>query len=297
MRGVLKWLGYIAVALVVLIVVAAGAIYLVSQNKLGNGYDVTPDAVTVPTDAAAIARGEHIARYVADCVGCHTQNFGGQVFIDEPGFAVLYAPNLTSGQGGVGGNYADADWVRALRHGVAADGRALLAMPAQWYYYLTDADLGALIAYLKTLPPVDNPTPARTVAFFPTRMLVALGQFPTAVELIARNEERSAPEASIMPEYGEYISRVAACRECHGSNLAGGTNPGAPTGPNITPGGPLAAYTEENFLTLMHSGQTPGGRTVSEEMPWVQFGGMSDDELKALFAYIKSLEALPANGS
>jgi mono/diheme cytochrome c family protein len=98
-------------------------------------------------------------------------------------------------------------------------------------------------------------------------------------------------------EYGEYIAQIAACRECHGNDLAGGTNQGAPIGPNLTPGGAFAAYREEDFLTVFHTGVTPGGRTLSEEMPWMNYGKMTDDELKALFMYLQSVPPLPNAGT
>ena len=294
---VLRWIGYILGGLIVVLAFAVAVVYFVSAQKLGNGYEVTPDAIAIPTDEASIARGRHIAEAMSDCVGCHAENLGGQMFLDDPNFARLAAPNLTSGQGGIGANYSDEDWVRAIRHGVAADGRALIIMPSHWFHYLHDEDLGALIAYLKTVPPVDNQLPSRSVAFVPTRILLALGLLPTSVELIAKNGARPTPEAEISVEYGGYISLIAACRECHGIDLAGGTSEGAPKGPNLTPGGAFAAYREEDFLKLMHTGETPGGRTVSQEMPWMNYGKMTDDELKALFAYLQSIEPLPNAGS
>jgi mono/diheme cytochrome c family protein len=268
-----------------------------STQKLSNNFLLTPDAVTVPTDEASIARGQHLAESMADCVGCHTPNLGGEMFIDEPGFAQLPAPNITSGEGGIGSTYTDEDWVRALRHGVAPDGRQLLIMPSQSFNYLTDEDLGALIAYIKTAPPVDQAWPDRSVAFIPTRILLALGVIPFAPDLIAQNSPRTTPEAAVTVEYGEYIARIGSCGECHGGDLAGGTNPNAPIGPNITPGGAFAAYREEDFLNAMHTGVTPGGRTLSEEMPWINYGKMTDDELKALFMYRQSVEPKPNAGT
>jgi mono/diheme cytochrome c family protein len=290
---VLKWIGYILGGLIAIIVIALAVFYFISAQKLGNSFEVTPDAITIPTDEASIAHGKHIVETISDCIGCHTENLGGQMFLDDPSFAQIAAPNLTSGQGGIGATYTDEDWVRAIRHGVAADGRQLIIMPSHWYNYLTDADLGAVIAYLKTVPPVDQAWPARSVAFIPTRILVALGQFPFAPDLIAQNEPRTAPEPAVSVEYGKYLSLVAACRECHGNDLAGGTSPGAPMGPNLTPGGAFAAYTEEAFLNVMHTGVTPGGRTLSEEMPWINYGKMTDDELKAIFMYLQSVPPLP----
>jgi mono/diheme cytochrome c family protein len=290
---VLKWIGYILAGLVAVIVIALGVFYFMSEQKLGNGFEVTPDAVTVPTDEASIARGQHIVTAISECVGCHTENLGGQMLVDDPGFAQIAAPNLTSGQGGIGSTYTDEDWVRALRHGVAKNGRQLVIMPSHWYNFMSDEDLGATIAYLKTVPPVDQQWPARSVAMIPTRILIALGMFPFAPELIARNESRPTPEPAVSVEYGEYLARIAACRDCHGDDLAGGVAQGAPQGPNLTPGGAIAAYSEEDFLNFFHTGVAADGRTVSEEMPWQNYGQMTDDELKAIFSYLQSLEALP----
>ena len=97
-------------------------------------------------------------------------------------------------------------------------------------------------------------------------------------------------------EYGEYISFIGGCRDCHGPNLAGNV-PGsfAPYGPNLTPGGELARWQEADFVNAIRTGQTPTGRTLSDDMPWKKYGRMTDEELKALWAYISSLEALPNN--
>ena len=292
---ILKWIGYILGGLVAIILIALVIFYFMSSQKLGNSFDVTPDAITIPTDAASVAYGQHIVESMSDCIGCHTPNLAGDMFLDDPSFAQIAAPNLTSGEGGIGATYTDEDWVRAIRHGVAKDGRQLIIMPSHWYNYLTDEDLGAVIAYLKTVPPVDQSWPARKVAFIPTRILLALGAVPFAPELIANNAPRTSPAPAVSVEYGEYLSHIAACRECHGNNFAGGTSQGAPVGPNLTPGGELAAFREEDFLNMMRTGVTPGGATLSEEMPWINYGKMTDDELKALFVFLQSLAPLPNN--
>jgi mono/diheme cytochrome c family protein len=294
---ILKWIGYILGGLVAIVVIALGVFYFMSEQELGTGHTVTPDAITIPTDAASLARGQHLVEAVTDCGGCHVADYRGEMFLDDPSFAQIAAPNLTSGAGGIGESYTDEDWVRALRHGVGADGRQLIIMPSQWYAYLTDEDLGAMVAYLKTLAPVEQSWPERSVAMIPTRILLALGAFPFATDMIANNAPRTAPEIAVSTEYGEYLTNIAACRECHGMDLAGGVNPGAPLGPNLTTGGAFAAYREEDFIKVMRTGVTPGGRTLSEEMPWEGYSNMTDDEFKALFQYLQSVEPLPNAGS
>src|SRR5262249_21261715 len=137
-----------------LLLVAIGAAYLVSNARLNTTYAITPPPLAIPSDAASISRGQHLAVAVARCVDCHGDNLAGKVFLDEPPGRIV-APNLTRGAGGVAGLLSDADWVRAIRDGVGPNGKALLIMPAE-YSQLSDADLAAIISYVKSTPPVDN---------------------------------------------------------------------------------------------------------------------------------------------
>lgn len=291
---VIKWIGYILGGLIVVLAIALGVFYFMSQQKLGNNFLITPDPLVIPTNVASIERGKHLADAVSLCSDCHGPNLGGQMFINEPSFAQIAAPNLTTGQGGI--NYNQEDWVRALRYGVASDGRQLLFMPSQSYSHMNDEDMGALVAYLITVSPVDQAWPDRSFSFIPGRILIALGALPFAPELIAQNGPRTSPSPAVTAEYGEYLTNIAACRDCHGNNLAGSTAEGSPQGPNLTPGGAFAAYREEDFIKVMRTGVTPGGRTLSAEMPWAGYGQMTDEELKAIFAYLRSLEPLPNAG-
>lgn len=291
---ILRWIGYVLGGIIVVLAIALGLFYFISAQKLSNSFMMTPDPITIPTDAASLDHGRHLVEAVAECAGCHASNLAGKMFIDEPAFARVAAPNLTNGQGGI--HYTAEDWVRALRHGVASDGRQLILMPSHWYSHMSDEDLGAMTAYLMSVPPVDQAWPERSFSLVPGRILIALGVLPFAPDLIAQNGPRTSPTPSVTAEYGEYLTNIAACRECHGNDLAGNISEGAPQGPNLTPGGAFAAYREEDFIKAMRTGVTPGGRTLSEEMPWVGYGKMTDEELKAIFTYLHSLEPLPNAG-
>ncbi len=117
MRRVLKWIGIILGALLGLLVLAAILIFVLSSLRLNQTYDVEVAAVAIPDDSEALARGEYLSINVAPCTACHGANLGGDVYIDDPTFMTLHAPNLTAGQGGVGATYNDEDWVRSVRHG------------------------------------------------------------------------------------------------------------------------------------------------------------------------------------
>jgi mono/diheme cytochrome c family protein len=296
-KKVLKWIGIILGGLVGLLVLAMVLLYLAGTAKLSKKYDIEAQAISVPTDAQAIQRGKHLAT-IFICTRCHTENLSGEVYFDVPGMVSIPTPNLTSGAGGVGALYSDKDWVRAIRHGVGQDGRALFIMPAKAYHQMGDEDLGALIAYLKSLPAVDNQLPERRVEPL-GRLMMGAGMFPPfAADQIDHNDAPPpAPPLGVTVAYGEYLSHT--CTECHGANLNGA--PFGPPGqevptPNLTRGGELAAWPEEGFIKTMRTGVTPFGRNLIEEMPWKYYGQMTDDELKAVWAYLQSLPALPQGG-
>lgn len=293
MRKILKWVGIVLGGLIGLIVLAIGAVYAVTELRLGQTYNVPAETIAIPTGEDSLALGRHIAE-TRGCNDCHAENLAGAAFFEDAAMGLLYASNLTSGQGGIATSYSDADWVLAIRHGIGPDRQSLLFMPSTEYYFLNDRDLGALIAYLKTVPPVDNETPKASIG--PVgRILFLAGQLPlTPAVLIDHAGPRpSASEPGVTVAYGQYLA--AGCVGCHGSDYSGGPIPGAPpdTVPasNLTPGGSLADWSESDFIQAMRTGVTPGGQEMDPFMPWKNIGKMTDDELKALWMYLQSLPA------
>lgn len=293
-----RWTVIIFGGLVGLLAVAFVILYSIGTARVNKSYNIPVTVPPIPSDTASIQWGEHLATTFAMCKNCHADNLGGKVEFAIPGLLTIPTPNLTRGAGGVGSFYTDEDWVRAIRHGVGRDGRGLFIMTAKAFTHLSDADVGALIAYLKQAPPVDNPLPARRIDAL-GRLIMAMGMFPPlAVDQIDPTlAAPAAPAAGVTAAYGEYIAHV--CTECHGEQLNG--KPFGPPGeevpsPNLTPGGELATWSEAAFIQTLRSGVTPKGKTMSTDMPWVYFGQMSDDELKALWLYLHSLPALPQGG-
>lgn len=297
MKRALQWIGIGLGALLGVIVIAAVVLHMVGRSRLANAPDVPLQPVTVPTDASAVARGDYLVHAVSACTGCHGENLEGGVLIDEAPIGYLPAPNLTAGAGGIGASYTDADWERAIRHGVGADGRVLSAMPSQLFAHYSNEDLGALIAYLKQVPPVDNDLGPRNITFPGTILFGVLGYNTMPVTMIEHETVgQAAPPAGATAEYGEYLVNIAVCRDCHAANLAGNTDPnGPPLGPNLTPGGELSSWSEADFINTIRTGITPSGRQLSEEMPWQIYQRMGDAELQAIWAYLHSLSPLPDN--
>ena len=110
MRRFLKWFGIILGSLLGLLVLAAILIFIISSLRLNRTYDVEVAAVAIPDDSEALARGEYLSNNVAPCTVCHGENLGGMSYLDDPTFITLYAPNLTSGQGGVGVDRLNYEW-------------------------------------------------------------------------------------------------------------------------------------------------------------------------------------------
>ncbi len=176
LRKALKWAGIALGGLVGVIVVILAVLYFVGGARINKTYDIQVASVAVPNEAAAIERGRHLVESVALCQECHGENLAGDVLEDSFLFGEIMPSNLTSGKGGVGEAYTDADFARAIRHGVTREGKGIIIMPSEHYNVFGDEDLGAIIAYLRSLPPVDNELP-KTSAGPLARLIAVFGLF------------------------------------------------------------------------------------------------------------------------
>jgi cytochrome c553 len=284
MRRLLKGCGLLLGGFVGLIVLLLVASQLAAEARLRQTYDVEAATIVIPTDAASIERGRQLVT-AGRCRDCHGQSLAGKVSLDEPGIGRIYASNLTSGQGGVGQTYSDADWVRAIRHGVAPDGRSLVVTPAQFYYYLSDDDLGAIVAYLKSLPAIDREVPQPSVGLIGRLFLTLFNpqDWLPAEKIDHTGPRPPTPVPGVTAEYGKYLAQTATCLVCHGR---GGYDPDI----SAAPGGGINDWTEEAFIYAMRTGNTPSGHRWDDSyMPWRSTSEMSDDELRAMWLYLQTL--------
>jgi mono/diheme cytochrome c family protein len=293
MKRALKWVGYVAGFVVALLVVAVGVVYGVSSSKFGKSYSTAVEPITIPTDSMSLARGKHLVEAVGKCQACHGDNYAGMKMFDSPVFGRLTSANLTSGQGGIGGSFTDADYVRAIRHGVGRDGKSLLFMPAEAFYHFNDADLGAVVAYLKTLPAFALTVPAMRSMGPVGRAVMLLTPFPLiSASFVPQTTQRPADvPVGVTKEYGEYLGKVGGCTSCHGQGLSGGNKIDGVLALNLTPGGELGSWTEADFFKTIRTGVRPDGRILSAAMPWPYAKNMTDDEMNAMWMYIHSLPA------
>jgi mono/diheme cytochrome c family protein len=290
---IFKWFGIVLGSLLVLTAVVLGVLYARGNARLTKQYDVEPESVPIPTDQASLEQGKKWATVL--CADCHGQDFSGKPLVDDKTVGFVPAPNLTSGEGGAGGEFTDADWILALRHGIDPhEGRALIAMPSMNYSYLADKDLGEIIAYMKTVPSMNNELGEPELSFI-GKVLLAAGGFGKNIlpaEVIAHpGPVSSAVGPSVNVEYGgasvqhgDYLVRVIGCRDCHGQNLTGGSSPapGAPYAPDLTSSGVGGTWSTETFITAVRTMKGKG-------MPWAALKPLGDPELEAILLYLQSL--------
>jgi cytochrome c553 len=295
-NAILKWGSVVITGLVTLILTALLVLGLIGFYKLNERHDNPVANIQVAGTPAQIARGQQLAHL---CVKCHTSNgqlpLSGVNFLAKfagPPLGRLYAPNLTPG--GNIDDWTDGEVIRAIREGLHKNGRSLLIMGAK--KALSDDDVQALVAYLRSQPATGEPTPTNAFDLFGA-LFINLFDFRSAQPPVGHV---TGPQPRT-PEYGKYMVDVIGCRACHGDQLQGKVDtgaPGPPPGPNLTKIVPQ--WTEEQFMTFFNTGTLPGGGTVpiltlpsgfsEPRMPWSEVrADTTDDELKAMYAYLHSL--------
>jgi len=280
--------------LVALVLVAAATIYAISEARFRKTYAIAPESVTIATDSATLARGEHLVSVIGKCIDCHGEHFEGRAMIDEPPMGRLVALNLTPGEGGIGNALTPADIERAVRHGVGRNGRALRIMPSDDYQYLSDEDIAAVASYVKHLAPANNVLAPSHLLFLPRLLIVVAGMPALPAEAVSRSNVRPmSPTPGPTAQYGEYLALIGGCKGCHGPNLSGGKvlagNPSWPPAANLTSSGHLGQWTEQQFVQTLRAGKRPDGSSLNDAMPWRLTGRMTDDEMHAVWLYLKSV--------
>lgn len=296
MKKVFKWIGIVLGSLVGLLLIGLGVLYFIGNSRLNKTYNFPPSNIIIPTDAASIEYGKHRAEIL--CEGCHGADLSGiEQWFNAGPLGTIDSSNLTSGEGGFGlETKSDDDFVRAIRHGIDPEGKPLFMPAVVSTSLLSDEDLGAIIAYVKSVPPVDHVTNGQN--FTPVaKIMLAAGMFgKLPVESVSHEVQVPAPERGVSVAYGDYLVNTNDCRICHGPNLNGGPFPD-PTktkiSPNLTLGGEVAFWSEDEFINTIRMGVTPGGHELDNNfMAWKNYRHMTDDELKAIFMYLNSLPKL-----
>ncbi|GAB3992698.1 c-type cytochrome [Spirosoma daeguense] len=290
-RKLLKWMGIIVLTLVGIVLTGYFYIAHTISQRAEKTYSFTAQELPVSTDSSALNRGKHLVA-IKGCTECHGANMAGKIMEESPEVGLLAASNLTKGKGGLPANYSTADWVKALRHGIDRNGRPLLIMPSHETALLSGQDMAAIIAYCQQLPPVANVVP-KTKPGPILNVMTYLDKVPLLpVEMIDHNRPLIAKaDTSTGIAQGKYLA--VACSGCHRPNLKGGDAivPGQPPVPDITRRGALGKWSQEQFITTLRTGKTPGGHQLkNEDMPWKMTAEYSQKELVSLYQYLQSLQ-------
>jgi hypothetical protein len=308
MKRLRKILGYTFVVLIVLLVVTINftigwrpfigpRMRPLTDRKFG----VTPER---------LARGRYIAENVSGCMDCHSPHDWTQhdapitpgmegagehmELAGTPG--TIYAPNLTPDPETGSGNWTDDQIARAIREGIGHDGRTIFpVMPYGHFKSMSDEDLASVVVFLRSLPPVHNSLP-QTQIIFPVKYLMRSAPEPVTQPV-------PQPDVSTPVARGAYLVNMAVCTGCHtpqkqgapirGMDFAGGFILEGPWGrvasANITqdPSG-IPYYDDQLFLQVLRTGYVRA-RKLSQVMPWASFRGMTDEDLLAIFAYLKTV--------
>lgn len=294
-----KWVKRALIGLGVLVgvlLLALGALIGYGAVAYGRTHERDLYPITADTSPEGLARGEYLVENVVACSGCHSEKLGGGLIGKSEEVALgplrmtLVYPNLTPDEETGLGAWTDAEIARAIREGLDREGRELYIMPSQHLRVLSDADVSAVVGYLRSLEPVRHALPPLSANALAKPALAMHLLVPGAVgEPIT--EAQVAPEPGTVA-YGEYLVRLGLCRDCHGQTLQGGKIPApdALYAPNLTSTGNPGGWTEEQFVKTLRFGVTPEGRQLDpEQMHWPLYGQMSDDDLGMILQYLQSL--------
>ena len=297
-----RWLKRIGLGLAVLVVVVfgGGGAWAWTQTSafdesVEKVYPVAPLAgFDRSDDPAVVARGKHLAASLAGCqlADCHGPDLGGGKVIEAGPVGTMASPNITK----ILPAYSDGELARLIRHGLKKDQRTVRFMSVDEFNYLSDADVRAVISYVRTVPPVDRTQPAIRVGWL-GKVLDRRNEFPLDIaRRIDHGKIELAPPPTPTAEYGKFIARM--CAGCHGEHMSGGPIPGAPSEfavpLNLTPHETgLRGWTKRDFEKVMASGVRKDGRKLDALMPTEAINAMDDVERTAIFSYLQSLPPRP----
>ena len=317
MKTFLKVVG--GIVLVLLVLIGGGLIFLSLKKPASR----PASAEKIEATPERLARGEYLATHVSNCLVCHsdhlttygfpikpgTEGQGGFLFDEKLGFpGVVSAQNLTPDPETGLGKWTDGEIVRAFREGVDRNGDALFPMmPYQHLRHMSDEDAKSVVVYLRTLKPIHNTVPAKHIDF-PVNLFVKFAPKPVDGAV-------TSPDPHDSVAYGKYLSTIGGCYECHTPHddhnalipekaFAGGWEMKGPWGrnftANLTPAGSYLSHaTREEFIgrfkafASLNAGSAPavppGHNTI---MPWIAFAGMTDNDLGAIYDYLKTVKPI-----
>jgi mono/diheme cytochrome c family protein len=310
--------GPLALAAVTLVTVGAGCRGKYVREVTAERLEATPER---------LLRGSYIVNQLAACGACHTTRatghlatesertdafLGGGNLLAAEGLGEVWVPNITPDlETGVGG-WSDDELMRAIRDGVTKDGRFMLpVMPFNGYQVMSDEDVRATVVYLRSVPPFRQPKPRAE-----TRLSLLPRVLFTTLGVQMHEPARAVPAPAADPvRTGEYLSRIAACSECHSLTKKGPRKPTDPQylsgseGPftdaavgrvwarNLTPDQQtgLGRFRAEAIKEAIRTGVRLDKKRMAPPMSLFvpHYSGIAEEDLDAIVAFLKSVKAVP----
>lgn len=279
MRRLRRFLGLALAGLAALALVAAGLVYARAEWLMRRNYDVPLIDFEAPQDPVSVAEGERLARLRGCFGGCHGRELEGGLLFQEDWVGSVVAPDLTR----VAATHSDAELERVIRRGVRKDGTTVWVMPSSMFYHLSDADLGAIIAFIRSRPSSDGPD--TRISLGPLgRVATATGEFPLIAEEINAAVPRVPPGGGHEVAFGRYLA-LTVCTECHGDRLTGvaGDTPSLQV---------VRAYSFDEFSRLMRDGIAIGDRELGlmSRVAQGRFRYFTGAEVHALYAFLQDFD-------
>jgi cytochrome c553 len=277
MKRLFRWVWISLAALLAILLATAAWVWLASAREMNRTHVAAAEPLAPPSVVANLD-GERLAR-VLGCFSCHGDRLQGRLMFEEPGVARIWATNLSE----LAPRVSDQQLAAAIRQGIGADGRGLLAMPSAQYSSLSDIEVTALIRTIRAQPQTGGPVPKSVIGPI-GRIGLATGRFRTGPQIIPEHRARPAWDFGAMHQQGRHIA-VTACSGCHGSDLGGGE----PEPDVVAPGlAMVGAYDLEQFRRLLRTGRAPHGRDLGlmREVAIADFSHLTDQEIGQLHGYL-----------
>ncbi len=303
---------------ILVLVLAAGVTFFLIYFNSTYPEVGPPEEITVEITPERLERGKYLANHVSSCIDCHSdrdwQYFSGPVVVGTEGMGgtnfgeelklpgTIYTKNITPA---ALKDWTDGDIMKAITSGINKNNKVLFPiMPYPKYHKMDHEDLYSIIAYIRTLKPIENEVSESSINF-PVNLIIKT--VPQPYNTVVK------PDISDIIKYGEYMTTIAACEDCHtpskegepidGMYYAGGMEFELPMGTvravNITPDKEtgIGSWTEEIFVNRFKSfdpdsvGFIPvNDGEFNTPMPWALYAGMTEDDLKAIYAYLMSVQ-------
>jgi mono/diheme cytochrome c family protein len=280
------------IAFAVVLILLVGISFFRFSQKANQSFGRPAFSIAAEVKTAEVALGKRIFTVRAGCVDCHGEGGAGVKVMENGAMGSIFGSNITPFRLS---SWSDEEIAGAIRYGIHREGRSLRFMPAFDFVTLSKSDIAAVIAYLRTLKPVNQASHVNTYGPM-ARILAAWGKMPVMFPAFAIDQAQgfaAKPEEKLGREFGQYLA--GSCVGCHGSNYEGGKIPGGdpawPAASNIRLGARPDVWTESKFKAIILTGKSAlTGEPIRAPMPVHLLKQLDDTEISSLWIFLSGLK-------